>query len=454
MFGGCVIPLLSGCVSHSSDMRSTHTDEFLDELAARRAALPEEPLSMGQCIQLAVENNYDARMADLDVKLAELGRGIAFSKFFPQVTLGADWIKWDKNLPMTDRDYSTAKLSVGVPVIVPSVWFMYASQKEKQAQAAAMAHYIKQSICLETMVTYYDCMISEDEVKVMEKQVKTARETAERVRGLTNEGFAKEWEGRQAEAQLAAREVDLSVSKRNYINRKGRLLNLIGLPPDYSYDVLQLSGDIGKPLYTGEGIESLILTALAFHPELEVADREMVIRENELRKAIADFLPTLTGFVNATWTTDDGGHSSNRSMGLNAVWNVFDGFANVSGYRAAKVSKEKSQLAREQTFLRIMLDVVTASNSVNDARETAEVLGKVFESLRLKYEDYVARQREGLIPLSDALDVEAEMYMAQLNMLRSTYQERVAWATLNMTMGIMELPEKIDGDDDNFETIN
>ena len=172
-------------------------------------------MSMEQCIMLAMENNYDVRLADLDTRLAGLGKDVAFSAFLPQVTLGADWIKWDKPPPMTDRDYATGSLSVAMPLVMPSVWFMYASQSEREAQAEAVAHYVRQGICFETMVAYYDCMISDDEVKVMELQVKTARETAERVRGLAAEGLAREWEGRQADAQLLAREAELAASKRN-----------------------------------------------------------------------------------------------------------------------------------------------------------------------------------------------------------------------------------------------
>ena len=345
-----------------------------------------------------MENNYDVRLADLDTRLAGLGKDVAFSAFLPQVTLGADWIKWDKPPPMTDRDYATGSLSVAMPLVMPSVWFMYASQSEREAQAEAVAHYVRQGICFETMVAYYDCMISDDEVKVMELQVKTARETAERVRGLAAEGLAREWEGRQADAQLLAREAELAASKRNYVNRKGTLLNLMGLPPDYSYETLKLSGDIGEPHDGDSDLGTLVLTALASHPELELADREMVIRENELRMAIADFLPTLAGFANATWTTSDSSLSANRSGGLGSVWNVFDGFANVSGYRTADVQSEKSGLAREQTFLRIMLDVLVARNSVDDACGNAGVLALVYDASRMKYEDYNARQRQGLIP--------------------------------------------------------
>ncbi len=436
-----VLLIVSGCASYDGkDGRNAHTREFSGALAERRASLPAEPLSLEQCMLLAMNANYDVKLADLNTKLAGLGKNVAFGQFLPQVSLGADWTEWDKTPMMQDKSATVGRVNVGMPLVVPSAWFLYASQGEREAQAVAAGHYVRQGICLQVMSSYYNCLISEEEVKVIESQVKTAGETFDRVKGLAEEGMAKAWESRQAEAQVAARMAELQAAKRNYITRKGTLLSLMGLPPDYSYDTLKLSGDIGDSLADTNGVEALVFTALSEHPDLELADRDMVIRENEVRGAIADFLPTLSGFGRATWTSDDNTWTANRAWGIQGVWNLFDGFINVLSYQGAKVEREKSRLVREQTFLRIMLDVVVARHGVEDAREGAEVLSVVYDAADMKFQDYSALQKEGLIPLSDALDAEAQKNVAQLNMLRSKYQERMAWASLKLAMGVLDVP--------------
>jgi len=68
------------------------------------------------------------------------------------------------------------------------------------------------------------------------------------------------------------------------------------------------------------------------------------------------------------------------------------------------------------------------------------VLSVVYDAADMKFQDYSALQKEGLIPLSDALDAEAQKNVAQLNMLRSKYQERMAWASLKLAMGVLDVP--------------
>ncbi len=438
-----LVLLVGGCVSYKGQQeRDAHVHDFTETLAERRAALPEAPLSLEMSVALAMEANYDVQMADLDIRMAALGKNISFAQFLPQVNASADWTGWDKAPMMQDSSYTGSRVSVGLPLVIPSLWFVYASKDEQQAQATARAHYVRQTIAFQTMTAYYNCMISQDEITAVAKQLETAQETSARVSGLADEGLARDWEAKQAVAQRVAKEATLALAKRNYLNRKGSLLNLLGLPPDASTDELKLSGETSTDLADTNSMERLIFTALSSNPELEIADRNRVIRENEVRKAIADFLPSISLFGTMSWSSDHHTWTANRSVGIRGAWDAFNGFANVGLYKLAKAERTKSTLSREQTFLRIMLDVMVARNQVDDARDVAFVTSKIYEAAKLKHEDYRSRQIEGLVPLSDALDAEAMMSQAELKMLQSRYQERIAWAALKLSMGVLDVGEQ------------
>ena len=49
---------------------------------------------------------------------------------------------------------------------------------------------------------------------------------------------------------------------------------------------------------------------------------------------------------------------------------------------------------------------------------------------------------KGLIPLSDALDARAVMDLAQVALVHSRYQERIAVANLELAMGLTLVPEQ------------
>ena len=442
-----------GCVSYrGQEDRNAHTSAFMGVLRERGAAVSEKALSLDECVALALENNYTIQMSELDARLAKLGRNVSFSQFLPQVSMGANAMTWDKQPMMQDKSYRNANVSVGMPLIVPSVWFMYASNKEKASQVIAQANFVRQSIRIQTATAYYNCLVSEDEIRALVAQVENARETERRVLGLRVENLAREWEAAQASAQRVAREAQLANARRNSLNRKGALLHFLGLPPESGEFRVSLSGEIGDMEMFGGSTEELVLRALSIHPELEIADREVVVKENEVRQAIADFLPNLSLAANLTWTSDNHSWTANRSSGLAGAWKLFDGFANVALYKYSKVERSKAMLAREQTFLRIMLDVLVARHAVDDARDLADVLENAFRAAKLKYEDYAARYEEGLIPLSDALDAQAVMSEAELYMLQSKYQERTAWAALKLAMGVIDEKEEKEKREDDKTT--
>ena len=92
-----------------------------------------------------------------------------------------------------------------------------------------------------------------------------------------------------------------------------------------------------------------------------------------------------------------------------------------------------------------MVGVVAAEAAVRDASETARIRRRAYDVAAAKWADYDAKAREGLLPLSDALDARAAMDLAQVAMVRSRYQERIAIATLELAMGLTLLPQENSG---------
>lgn len=153
--------------------------------------------------------------------------------------------------------------------------------------------------------------------------------------------------------------------------------------------------------------------------------------------AFCNFLPTVSFASSLNWTTDDlAKHTSNWMNGLSGAWTLFSGFANMARYREAKVERARTELERETAFLSVMIRVVSATAAVDDAVDGTRLLQRAYDVAKAKFEDYDAKAREGLLPLSDALDARSEMEVAQVALLRATYAERLAIANLELAMGI------------------
>ena len=438
--GICLALLLAaGCAAYDPGLaRRTHTTVFTNALAQRAAAALAQPLSLDACVRLAMTNNYAARKADLDRELSRIGKNVAFTVFLPTVAASAGYTSHAKEPGMSERRSSRASLDLDMPIFMPSSWFLYAAIRQGYASAEIAAAYVRQGIVLQTTTAYFDVLVGQDTVAALESQATAARETAARVNAFANEGFVKEWERAQAVQLAEAREAELNQARRALTRTRGELLACMGFSP---LAEIRLSGEAGEAAAPAEPVEALVLRALEIHPELALADREVVIREHQVRQAFCGFLPTLSVFSSGSWTSDDLAlQAANWASGLSGVWTLFDGLANVARYRASQVGRRQSALARESAFLSVMVRVIAAEAVVRDAAESARLRRRAYEIAVTKTADYEAKALEGLLPVSEALDARAVMDRAHVEFVRTRYQERIAIAHLELAMGLTALP--------------
>jgi outer membrane protein len=425
----------SGCVSFDpAEARSGQTEGFTNELARQEAEWLAEPLTLERCLRIAMTNNYAVRKAELDRQLGRFRRDMAFSAFLPQVSATATRVDYDKNPVLNSQRFTSGGIDVGLALVMPSTWFLYDEARHGRAAADLAAGYVRQGVTLQTTAAFYDVVVQERLVAALERQVVAAKETANRVAGLARESYARPWESEQAKLLLESREAELGVARRALDVRRGDLLRTLGLSPLARITLAEPQPTEEPPL---EPLETLVLRALESNPQLTIADRQVVIRENAVRRAFCDFLPNLSVFGQWTFTGNKvmNPPKNNVDWGFKGTWDLFNGFRSVSEYRTAKVEREQEKLARESTFLSVMAGVIAARAAVEDTAAATSVSRRAYEVAAAKAEDLMARSKEGLESVSDALDAEAARDMAEAEFLRAAFTERVARASLDFAIG-------------------
>jgi len=429
-----------GCVSFDADeARRSQTGAFSDALARREAEWLSEPLTLERCIDIAMTNNYEVRKADLDARLGRFSRDMAFSAFLPQISATATRIDYDKNPVLNSQRFTSGGVDVGLALLAPSTWFLYDEARHGRAAAELAAGYVRQGVALRTTSAYYDVAAQERLVAALERQLAAARETEDRVAGLAREGFARPWEREQAALLAESREAELGAAKRRLSVLRGDLLRELGLSPLAAFSLAEPPEGDGEPL---PPLEDLVLAALERNPRLPIADRTVVAKENAVRRAFCEFLPNLSVFGQWSFTGNEvmNPPKRNSDWGFRGTWNLFDGFRSVADVRAAKAERRKAELARESDFLSVMAGVVAARAAVEDAAAAAAVRRRAWAVAAGKAEDLMARAKEGLEPVSDALDAAAARDLAEAEMLRAAFSERVARANLDFAVGEREAP--------------
>ncbi len=435
---------LTGCHGFNGEkVRREHAESYRQLLDQRTEEVlsAEAPLLLEDCLRIAMENNLDIRVAEVQQRVAELDRKVSFSQFLPQVNLNYNYTRWDPqpelvigatSQPMHDERIREMTWNIQMSVFNPQTWFMYSMHKRGEEIAELAADYTRQMIVLQVTTYYYYCLGLQEIEKVLDSRIRAAEELAEQLRDYQAEGLVLVWQRDQARVNLKSQKLQQKRVRQFLEQTKGQLLMAMGLSPLGSIQ-LDLSPPTTAPKDT---LEDLIAEALLSHPRLRIADREIAIEKERIKIALTSFVPSLTGFADRVNTTDSfQKYSSYWMTGLSGVLAVFNGFANIYEYEAAKENVKKAAFEREQATLALMLEVLQAYQNLQLAQDGIAVAEDNFNVACNHYDQVYRQWQEGLMTVSDLMSVLAEKNLAEMMRINSQFQVQVAIATLLNTMG-------------------
>jgi len=448
------VVILAGCSNFDGPkIRKQQAEDYQKLLDKRTEEVlsGKESLNLQDCITAALGNNLDIRVAEVRQRVAQLNRDVSFSQFLPRVNFNYNYTRWDPqpeivtgatSQPMHDeriRDISLniherirdISLNIQMSVFNPSTWFMYSMHKRGEEIAEIAADYTRQMIVLQVTTYYYYCLGLQEVDKVLDSRIRAAQ-----LQDYQAEGMVFEWQSDQARVNLESQKLQRKRISQLLDQTEGQLLMAMGLSPLGSIQ-LQPSPPTMPP--QGE-LDDFIAEAMLNHPRLRIADLEIAIEKEKVKTALTGFMPSLTGFANRVNTTDAfQRYSSYWMMGLSGVLTVFNGFANINQYEAAKENVKKAALVREQTTLALMLEVYRAYQNLQLAQDSIALVQYNEKAANAHYDQVYEQWQEGLVDASGLLSVVAEKDLAQMAKINSQFQVQVALATLVNVMGQTEI---------------
>jgi len=433
---------LAGCRSFNGDaVRREHAGTYPQTLTqtTRQVLAADRPLGLEDCLRIAMERSVETRIAEMQQHIATLDRKIAFASFLPAV--GVDYTHYEFD-PRISLEFSDTTINIdkvraitwqaNMSIFNPATWFLYTLHKRGEEIAALVTDYTKQMTVLRVTLLYCQCLSLQEMDEALESEIAAAVELEEELRARYREGLISEWQADGVQVLVQARRIERRRTTRNLRDAKSNLLAAMGLSP-----LADLSLQSQSPLEPPPGtLEELVAEALLCHPQLRIADRAIKIQEEQVKIAVSNFLPKLFGFITYPDSFDDFVSASNQWLyGLSGTMTVFNGFANIDEYKAARERRRKSFVEREQASLAVMLEVVGAHRAVQTAEEQIALAKSVLDVASERYAETENQWHEGLVNPSTLLDATAERDKARLQVINARFQHQVTTATLLNVMG-------------------
>jgi len=438
------ITTVLGCAADFNQTRSRHAEEFPQKLTQKSQELVrvDEPLALDACIKIALENNLNIKIADIKGTLAGIDRNIAFSYFLPYVDVQVTRLNNDEQqlqkamgnyLAMADQNITQSVISAQLAVFNPQTWFLYSAYKKGEDMQRLVEERVRQAIRLQVTALYMACLSQESSGKAIETSVEQAQALVKQTEAFRREGLILKSDLEGVKVFLSSQQNNLLDNQRLQKSTKAELMEAMGLSP---LTVILLKG-VPSLTVENEDLNQQIYEALVKRPEMKMSDTNIAVKEDAVKIAIAGFFPMVGLFTEYTNSSNSYQYYENIwSYGISGVLTVFDGFANIQEYKAAKQERTQAMIEREQQCLKIILEVIKARDLLDKAKDMRDLLSREADASSRSLREIEAQWDEGLVTASDKLKAASRNATAEANLALANYQYQVAAASMIDVMGL------------------
>ena len=301
------------------------------------------------------------------------------------------------------------------------------SEDEAELQTKETANSIQERIAqLYTQILYLD-----ENVKVNEQMLETAKKNEERGREMVNVGKMSKADLAQLSAQRATDEYNIVETRSQLLNYKLQLKQLLEITDETEFDVA--IPDITDTVVLQEvpTLQAVYEQALLNRPEIERSKLAIKSSDVSLSIAKAGWLPTISmsgSFGTSTNSLSSNGWGKQMKTNFDAMAGVsvsvpiFDGRSTKTSVNKAKIQQQSAQLdlLDQQKTLYSTIQEYWLNAQTNQQKYKAA--SATVESEKQSYDLLSEQFRLGLKNIVELMTGKDNLLSAQQNQLQSKYQ--------------------------------
>ncbi|HEY2881027.1 MAG TPA: TolC family protein [Pirellulales bacterium] len=200
---------------------------------AELAEAPRFEQSLGESLQLAVENRREFGVVERGIAKAKLGQSEAEAEFRPKITVGALGSVEQEHDPTRYAEHASA--GIGIELGLYQGGRRVAELHQSHAEidlAVASGKQVCDQIAYEVKVAYLSLTDAAERIKVSQAEVAQASENIRVVKSLFDRGDAIPTEVIEAELTLTHAQQGNLIATYDYETALSRLAFAVGLPPE------------------------------------------------------------------------------------------------------------------------------------------------------------------------------------------------------------------------------
>ena len=425
--------------------------EYEEEKGSGEEVDLSQPLTLRQCIEIALEKSSEIKTAQLDLVLEEMSVKDAWSNYWPQIDSSGGY-QFSENI-----DLGWEKENYDASIAARYVIWNHGQREGTLAQAklrreAGYSRYdrTEQSLIFNVIRAYYILLEAEKLIDVNEQLLEQSRQNVEKIKAFVEAGSAIEADVATARVQQASSELAVINALNELELAKADLAVLMGLASDVPVSVVD-EPDYERYMQTGIIeteeilIDDAISHALAHRPELAELEVNRAVLEWALTLARLERWPRITAEADYNLMLDDylrekDALKNHKSWDVLArvSYPVFDGGRSRRTVQRAEIAMQKLNENMSELERSIALEVHQAYLNLQRAKKSLDITSVQVEDARMSLDVSQGRYEQQMIILLELLDAQTRYAQSLTNQVKAFYDYKVAKGTLERAMGVLQ----------------
>ncbi len=412
-------------------------------------------VTLDLAVALALDNNEEMQLADQDRLRAREEIREGWSNALPDIRVISNYDRsWVLPTFVFDTPDGQQSFTIGTSNSITSTirlqQLLFSSGRVGAALRAARAfkdfttqgyELSRQSVAARAEVAFYDAMLAESLVEVVDEALRLAGANLAQVQSLKRAGRVSDYDLFRAEVQVSGLRPDSIQAVKGVEIARMNLRDIIGI--EQSEDIV-LSG-------TFRSVTELNLANLArvtdsgiqSRPELQQASLEVHIRDAAIRAQKSELRPSLDLVATAQLAvqSNDLGFSKDEAQeswvtGVSLSIPLFDGLRNRALVNKAKVDKRKAQIQVDRLQKQVRLEIRQAWFDVREAAERVEAQGRVVSQAEKGERIAHSRYGNGFGTQLEVLDAQLVLTRSKSEFVRAQRDRAVSLVNLERSVGL------------------
>ena len=382
---------------------------------------------------------FAAARASQQAGQEKLSQGRAL--LMPSVNLNASTAYNDINAPYGASKFNSHGYGVTVtqPLFREQNWAMYNQSELQVAISEAQFKAAQQDVILRSAQTYFDVLIAQDTVQLIEAQKSAISQQLEQARRNFEVGTATITDTYEAQARydlILAQELaaasDLEVKRRNLqqlINDDVPPLNVLGAG---------FNPVAPEPADVHKWVEDAKLNNV----QVKIAEAAYELADEEVARSRGGHLPTLD--LVGSYSKNTGcaftscGETRSTSVGLQLNMPLFQGGATQSKWREADAGREKARQDLENARRNVAVQTRQAYLGVATGIAQVQALQQALKSSESLLAASKLGQEVGVRTSLDVLNAQQQMYATRRDLYQAQYNYLVSKLRLKAAAGNLQ----------------